>query len=695
MAVPSDCGPGDPRVDADLEDFVNWDPEVKFTPDDATGKPRGAGVALDVLSDNDALSEQLALEAALRAKRKQIFDDKQPWYSQAVNPVRIPQELFRSLQRYTNVPFYQWFRRIEDGLDDVELATSGPLKELREVSRGLKGSGRLGNNRNERQQVQRLLEERLNDPKSAAALQAKLPKQVVEAANQLEGVYQRYFSAQGFAKEDIEDFFKTFRSIRERDGDYKSFGMQARIPKIMKNLSQEFKTGEIMLDAREWDFYAIGERLIRADARIRHLGPSWNLIKAQRDGFEADGTVSRELLNYFDTYVDQVRHAPDHWQMAFGRFTNKVTSRLLGKTLPPDQIPDVVPLFLSTNYYANMAWNTGTAIRNFMQPLITSYPILGEQFTWSGYKAAIRAGRNSKDLERYAKLGVITREVEPLQASAIREAMSHSRAPGGSDAAKFWEKFQEAGWFMFRSAENTNRIMSYQGMVDRATHYGNQFVKGKISWDQFHKLSKLDHMDPTDGPISQQIRNLIQGGGDVEQGAHLMGLQFTRHTQFVYRRGNNPYVMQGTVGRLFGQYGTWPAWYASYMGNLVFRGSMPNRVTALGRWSAANAAVLYAGSEVFGVEMSRQAFFAPLGYTGGPFVELGQQALAASQVAAGSTDPIDKINAGRLVNGYQQVVPFVPWGAMRNGKGAWDAAVNDDWKTASKRFLGFQPVEGE
>jgi hypothetical protein len=693
MSTPQDCAPGDPRLEADLSDLAAWDPEVRFTPDDAT-KPRGAGVAVDLTSDSEALADHLAMEAETKRQRRLEFSDKQPWFSHAVNFARIPQEVFRSFEKYTNIPFYQMFRRIEDGLDDVELASTDSIKEFRTLAEKLRGSSLVKGNREEKKQVQRLFEARLTDPRSAAELEAKLDPQVVVAADNLHGIYNRYFNAQGMTKEDVDGFLKALPKIRERDGDYLSYHSAERVPKIMASMEDAFKTGEIMLDAREWDFQVIGERLIRAHARQTHLGPAWNLVKAQVDAFHSEGVASEDLFKHFYSYMDEVRYAPDHWQIAMGRTFNKVTEQLLGKKLGPSESFDAVHAFLSTNYYANMAWNTGVALRNFMQPLVTSYPILGERFTWEGYEAAVSAFRGVDRMDRYAKLGVITRDAEPLQASAIRDSMAAggSKTVGGDRLRDGFNWFRNQGFNWFRSAENTNKIMSYQGMANRATHFGEQFLKGDISWSQFHELSRLDSMDGIAGPISKQIQQLMQGG-DVEKASHLMGLQFMRNTQFVYRRGNTPYIMQGTVGHLLGQYGTWPAWYASYMGKMVFQGSFKNRATQLARWTAANSAIVYGAKEVFGVDMARWSFFSPLGYTGGPFVEIGKEAAAAAQVAAGSTDPVDRIQATRLKNGYTQVVPFVPWGGLRNMNEARKAVLNDDWKTATKRFLGFTPVK--
>jgi len=683
----------------DLVELAQQDPVVAFTPEDAR-KPRGAGVALDSATDETAEATEAAMEAEARAERLKYYEDKQPWYSHAVNFFRVPQETFRSIERHSRVPLHTMFRHVEDGLDEVAQAVTDPIKEVRHIVRNLKSQQStfyqklIHGNREEKKQVQRLFEERFHNPQAALELEKKMHPQIAEAATQLKGVYQRYWNSQGLSNEEIDAFLKVSPFIREHDGDYLAFKSEygSRIPKMMYTLEDAFKTGEIMLDSREWDFQKIATTLITTDARQRKLAPAWNMVKSQMDFFARDRIVPGDVLNIFHGYMDEVRYVPDTLQIALARSFNKVTQKLVGKELTTENSFSVVPAFLEMNYYSNMAWNTGTAIRNFMQPWMTTYPIMGEKWAWKGYETAAKAMRDPKILDYYAKLGVITRDVEPMAASSIRGAMRKAGAAGGRPGHEPLDWMRDHAWTMFRSAENVNRIMSYDAMVQRAGHYGKMFASGKIKFKDFHELSKLDWMDDLDGPITLQVRAMMEGG-QAEKAIHLMGLQFVRKTQFVYRRGNAPYAMMGTMGHLLGQYGTWPAWYASYMSDMFFRGSAKNRIAALTRWTGANAAVMVGGSQVFGVEMGNWAFFSPFGYTGGPVVDIARNLKSGADVMMGSQDPVDRIQAARLRHAYTQVIPGVPWRGAIQTKEAFDAILQSDWKTATKRFLGFQPTE--
>ena len=126
---------------------------------------------------------------------------------------------------------------------------------------------------------------------------------------------------------------------------------------------------------------------------------------------------------------------------------------------------------------------------------------------------------------------------------------------------------------------------------------------------------------------------------------------------------------------------------------MFFQGSRKNKFKSVSRWIGVNSAFMIGGAEILGIDMARWSFFSPMGYTGGPFVDLAQQGAAKIAVMAGSTDAVDQLNAGRLSQAYQQVTPVVPWAGLRAMWRTVDALQDEDWKTAAKRFAGFQPVE--
>jgi hypothetical protein len=695
MADPQPCAPGDPRVLADLKDLIEWPTEVRFSPSDAR-KPRGAGRPVDVVHDREALISQLADEREIRDARRAEYKDTQSWWRHATNKFVPTQELFRELERTTRFPFHRYFRDIEDALDDVAAASDDSVKEVRQLGMRLRGhSGLIKGNREEKKQVQRLFETRLHDPEAAKELEAQFDPQVAVAADQLMGAYQRYFQANGATTDDIRQFWMAATKLRAKDGDYLAFRSTQRIPKIMESMDEAFRTGEIMLDDREYDFQVIAETLFRAHARAKHLAPTWNGVKKIVDSISSEGILPMEHINYFHNYMKEVRYVPDEWQSSMGRFMNKVNDQVL-KGHAPEWFKngDLARMMLSQNYYMNMAWNTGTAIRNFLQPLTTVYPLVGEKHFAGALVTATKAVIHG-DLEKYVQLGVISLDHEPAANRAIRDAMAAStgRVSGGNKLLDFNNWIKESGWKWFRSSESFNRILAYEAVKEKALESGEKFMARSLNFDEFWEASRLDYFDKRDGPITNEMRRLLVDKGDLAQVAHIMGKHGVRDTQFMYRKGNQPQIMQGTIARVLGQYGTWPAWYASYLSKVATNGTTQNRLTHGARWIAANAAVMTAATEVFGVDMAKWGFFSPLGYNGGPFFELAGNLKSGLDVAMGSKDPVDRIQAGRLKLAYQQAVPFVPWAAGRNFHDAAQALLDDDWKTASKRFLGFQPTE--
>jgi hypothetical protein len=366
---------------------------------------------------------------------------------------------------------------------------------------------------------------------------------------------------------------------------------------------------------------------------------------------------------------------------------------------------DLVSMLVGWNYQANLAWNPGAVLRQFMQPMQTVVPDMGLGSTMKAMKKSI-GWYKSEELQKYYEArGVVTRDVMHERFREIDEAMRRLQPGGTLGAAKDLMDFlRTKGTTAFKKADDFNRIVAYEAQVEHAKKPAADFMAKKIGWVDFVERSKLDRLDAVDGPFTQVIKDYMTAG-NVEGALHEMGFKFMRDTQFIYTRGNNPYVLQSTVGRFLGQYGTWPAQYGEYLRNMFIRGSRANRLKALGRWTAVNGALVAGASQVFGVEMGKWSFFSPMGYTGGPFLEMAQQASSASSLvmsgqvdvgksmekwnlaASKDADPVDRLQASRLRdNLYKQTVPL-PWGQLRRTIESFEMMWNADYAEAAKRFM--------
>lgn len=201
--------------------------------------------------------------------------------------------------------------------------------------------------------------------------------------------------------------------------------------------------------------------------------------------------------------------------------------------------------------------------------------------------------------------------------------------------------------------------------------------------------------DVANGPFHAEVRKLLDAG-QLEKAASRGAEEFAKATQFLYTRGNAPYVMQSTLGRFLLQYGTWPAWYAENLRNMAVRGSWKNRAGAFSRWIGVQSAMFGTANALFGVDLARWTFFSPLGYTGGPFMQIGIQGMQTlnTVVDPSSNDPIARIARARLARSVMtQVVPL-PVNATRDMIKGVSALNNGNWQESMRGFLNLPTAKG-
>lgn len=621
--------------------------------------------------------------------------------------------MLQDLQNDTGIPFWTWHNAVELGRTNAEKYLAEPSYSI--IPRLFKGTSKR-----DRELTQMLFEARGTDEEAAVlkGLGARAPE-FQTRVDQLQSLYLDYFGKLDFTPEDVADLLTNFvPGIRNAGGDHARFFGSKAPGKIGKLMERAVRTGEVPID-REMDAAIIAKTLFRAVSTEKHLAPHWN---AAMEGFKAFADqMPPHVADLFLRYMHNVRHAPDTYQNAMAAGMQRVVDKInelgsfkkVATNLDKSEWRDLVSMMVGWNYQANLAWNPGAVLRQFQQPLQTVMPDMGVNSTLQAMRRAIKWFKGDEKFQKYyEQRGVVTRDVMHERFREIEEVMAQFKPGGAMGRAKeAYDFFRQKGTVAFKKADDFNRIVAYDAMVQHATKPAQEFLAGKKSWIQFVEDSKLDRLDAVDGPFIQVIKERLTGG-DVDGAVHEMAFKFMRDTQFVYTRGNNPYIMNGTLGRFFGQYGTWPMQYVEYMRNMIKRGSYKNRVTALSRWAGVNGAIVYGAASVFGVEMSKWSFFSPLGFTGGPFLEMAQQGGSALTLAAQGNvdlgkswdktrenwgvptlvgtkeaDLIDRLQAQRLSqNLYSQTVPL-PWGQIRRTVEATEMMWNMDYGEALKKFL--------
>lgn len=684
-AVVSYPGAGDEFVPADLSDIQSA-PEVNFKPDSGS-KPRPveemAPYEPDLSFGQGFPRWSTKVIPGVPSKPPGEFTDTSGPISKVFGlRFRPMMEMSKDLQTKTGVPFYDWYRAIEVARNKVEQEVNPILGGVNDLAKQF--------TREERKQIQLLFESRVGDLPGTADIEKKVSERVKTGATALEQTYNDFFHKHNFSDEDITDFFRIFPSIRKADGDFRTAtkGM-TKIPKLANLLSKEMNNGTIMLDDRELDFQRIANRVIRSTASERYLQPSWNNVATEFQAFAEAKRIPDDYGHVFGRYMSEVLHMPDPLAKSLAKGTRQIFDRL-GMKMSEIESQDAVQMFTQMSAFANMAWRPSIVLRDMFQTLQTSLPIIGARDTLEGWRFGLRWYKDPKLQEEMVKRGVI-------QPNAIYQPLQEvSRLFEGSGVVnKALDTFFNKGTKWNADGHNFSHVVAYWGQYQRALRVGQEYLEKKIDFPTFMEKSRLDMRDAPNGPFVQQIKGLL-GQGNLEGAASRGAEEFSKSTQYLYTRGNAPYVMQSTLGRFLLQYGTWPAWYAENLRNMLVRGSWKNRTAALARWGAVQTAMFGTANALFGVDLARWTFFAPLGYAGGPATQLLTQGADVWKgiVDPSDNDPVAKIAKARMASTLiRQVAPF-PIAAARDTIRAISSINGGSWQDAARMFVNLPPAKG-
>ena len=170
----------------------------------------------------------------------------------------------------------------------------------------------------------------------------------------------------------------------------------------------------------------------------------------------------------------------------------------------------------------------------------------------------------------------------------------------------------------------------------------------------------------------------------IQDLAGRMGRHMAEETQWIYRKANAPYWMQGKMGRIGGQFGVWPHWYLQYVKNIATRGSKYNRAKRIAILTAQGYLIKEIGEEVFGVDISKWVWHHPLSWMGSPMMA----ALAAAKDMATGSDYETAVGKAGLKSYLKIHIPY-----SLAIQGIPKAAKETTEENQLKRLLGFTPTE--
>jgi len=268
---------------------------------------------------------------------------------------------------------------------------------------------------------------------------------------------------------------------------------------------------------------------------------------------------------------------------------------------------DLLQKYIMMQYAGAMAARPGVLARAAMQTFITGFPLMGK-YLWKGMAKSFEVAR-----EGYAEADAF--KIAQKYGAFIEKAGLQEMMAGGGDMG--WEEhLADKALKIIQWAHNSSRLVSFWGHSEKAL---DALYEHANDPEAFSRHSDLWFMP--EGMRAKYLKELPHiGVENYEDFSRRIGADLTGLTQWNYRKGANPGMYKWQLGRLFGQYGTWPLNYIEYARRFAGGADKTASMQALTRLVLAHGAILAAGSSV-GIDTHDWVFLQPMAWGGGPMLQ--------------------------------------------------------------------------
>jgi len=438
---------------------------------------------------------------------------------------------------------------------------------------------------------------------------------------------------------------------------------------------------------------------LREGMEKKFTGEALNNAEKMIERKTPDGTyvIPNTIRWPMKNYIQYMRGIPDTSQQVINKsmsdFFGKANERIkqINQSLPKNmQIPtmdapprQVLNRFMLMSYAMGLGMRPAIAIRDMMQAFTGGMTVLGpSRFT----KAFTRfMSSPSAAFERAEQAGALLRKntIGELHGDIMQE--TPTTGPGWMDRITKWSNalLSPSRW-----GHNFGRAIMFDGEFHDALDSVRAYRSGRKTIDQVLEETSLWFMDrPAQTGLLRDVANAHTPAEDI---ATRIALEAVDLTQWPYRRGTQPTLLRYGVGRIFGQYGVWPANYADFLYRIAKKwGERPGLAArTTGTWVAVNYALTH-GMNAVGADTSKWFWQSPAGFAGSPHWDL----VHALMVAPEDTD--EGHAARKTILEYP--LTFVP--AMAEMKAVAKALQEGGWnswppqESEILRVLGFKPLD--
>lgn len=576
----------------------------------------------------------------------------------------VQRDNVQRIEARTGIPFTRVFHRIQDGIRQEHLLSIPYLKRINAVTKGL----RLSNS----QRVYQLLEHKGLDERNMTYADMKHRNNVdPKIKNKFGYISEAEFNA---AKEISNVLFEAGQEfgipldkmIKDYAPRIRAEGLEwdAAIklwkqPEVFKWWAEEERSG--YLRPHEEDIFKVARAYVTRGARKKAVGQHIEAMtqmynNAMKTGNRVLSVPEQQSINKIlnDTrgYPTALDKALDISAEATARIINSMLDKASLGMLPKryenvrylekqskdkdhmvwqevgkdpgflkvdDIASRLINLHLSLTYAGALGLRPVAVIRNFLQPFMTTMPIVGPKALMKGIAKAL----TKEGMEEAKAKGVLLDDYLPL---------------GGELEAVATNMVEEAAsktMWAYLKTDDVNRAVSFHSMKALIDEHKGDFVRKLEEGKDVYAIKKARDKFFDDAEINFFHSALIENElmphlrkGDFEKFSDTAAKHMADETQWVYRRANAPVFMQGKVGRLLGQFGTWPVWYLYYTKNVLKRGSPTQRAKRVAGIIATNYMIQEIGEKAFGVDLGKWVWWHPMYWTGG---------IAASMIRSGFT----------------------------------------------------------
>lgn len=474
----------------------------------------------------------------------------------------------------------------------------------------------------------------------------------INAANNINDLTDSLGDEFGIPKDQRINYWMTHARLYDEGNLELSNNLFARSddPKATDFYGKLARTGE--LDAFEQDPFEANKRYILAGMNAKfYNGPEaeakaylQDVLKNKPNDMTSADAV--KIQKFAEMYMDDLRGRTPILSQA----TDAAAGRFITGLGGDSKLSDRVGQFLRLSFLGTQGTKIAAGLRDFMATNAFLFSRFGVEDQQGVLNEAMDAAESNHPLIRQGKVpGLSLEQISDPTLGADENFIKRLDAGKSKQISDVMMKLsgQEIVF-------NSMKEGAYSYMYKKAADVLRKVASGDMEYEDAVKALKLDK-NAAPAVQTEFLNQLSQSPVRYDAIAEYLARDYSRQVTPTYGLGNNPTGWKRTIGRIAGQYGTYPTWLLGSAKEAMTTGSVGDRFLRAARLGVYTGAVAGA-SAVSGYNFSPWYIHKAAFFTGGPVVntlfdvakamgasgpDQSNAAQALSRLAPFSTDPFE------------------------------------------------------